>query len=171
MAQEIATVNSTKLTLLDDKLLQAAEQGLTGEQMHRKYGIPAAEAVVRVKQLLASQDVWTLIERKKLVINSMMRLKVEFDKYIADIPTNRNMAATYIRLMESIATRLDKETQFTDEEIEKVSNAQKRTIITAVETGYYSVRDYLKDYHPEVDLVEVDTAFRVGLQEGFLEVE
>jgi hypothetical protein len=174
MAEELAkvtTLNGSSFSILDDKLLYAAEQGWTPNQMQKKYGIPAQDAAVRVKMLLDSHDVWTVIERKKLIINSMMRVKQVFDNRLNEIVDTKGMATNYIKLLGLISDRLDKETQFTEDEISKVSEVQKRHIITAVETGYYNVRQYLKDYHPEVDLAEVDAEFRVGLQEGFIESE
>lgn len=175
MDQEIVSVGSNRRTagesLLDRKLVDNAASGMSPSQLAANYGLTPEQAITQVKNALAEQDVWTLVERKKLVIHSLMAVKAEFEKYLSVMVTDKAMTSNYLRLLEIVATRLDKEAQFTDEELNKVTASQKRLIISAVETGYYSVRQYLKDYHPDVDLAEIDAEFRRGLQEGFIDAE
>lgn len=160
-----------EISLVDDKLLLAAEQNWSPVQMGKKYGMRPEDAVIRVKTLLASTDVWTALERKKLVISSIMRMKEKFDNFLDEMPHNNKMATTYVSILRLVAERLDREAQFTDEELTKVTDAQKKAIMAAVERGYYRVREFVKDYHPDVDLQELDAEFRKGLMEGFIESE
>lgn len=178
MAQETSELTITsqygplgEFTLLDDKLLQAAEQNWTPNRIAKKYGMRPEEAVMRIKALLDSTDVWTSLERKKLLISSAMRIKEKLDEYLEEMPFNTKQLGQYISLLRFISERLDKEAQFTEEELTRVTDAQQRAIIAAVETGFYSVREYLRDYHPDVDLQEIDKEFREGLMKGFVSNE
>lgn len=66
---------SSALSLRDNMLLQAAADGLSGEEMEARYGIPAAEAVLRVREILKSRDIWSELEQEQLLLADLQKLK------------------------------------------------------------------------------------------------
>ena len=54
-------------TILDDILLKAAADGRSGQEMERISGIPAAQAVQHVKELLNSRNVWDEHQQRQLL--------------------------------------------------------------------------------------------------------
>ena len=66
---------ATDLSPRDVALLQAAADGMSGNDMAKEFGIPAAKAILRVKELLRSYDIWTDIERRQLLMQEIYALK------------------------------------------------------------------------------------------------
>ena len=64
-----------EVSVLDDMLIKAAAGGKSGAEMEKLTGIPAAQAVLHVKQLLATRDIWTEQEQRQLLLNELHVLK------------------------------------------------------------------------------------------------
>ena len=53
----------TALTIRDRKILELFASGLSPQEVEEKMGVPAAHALVRCKEILASRDVFDEIKR------------------------------------------------------------------------------------------------------------
>ncbi len=59
----------SEISLLDETLIRAAASGKSGEEMEALTGIPAAQAILHVKQLLSRRDIWSEVERRQLLFH------------------------------------------------------------------------------------------------------
>src|SRR5690625_2580602 len=59
----------------DKQLLDLAASNATPNEMEAATGIPAAQAVSRVKALLQSRDIWSELERRQLLLHDLYNLK------------------------------------------------------------------------------------------------
>lgn len=159
------------LTLRDDRLLRAAANGWSGEDMAAEYDITAAQAIVRVKDILASRDPWTQIEKKQLLLHSAYALKETIEAAIASVDvgsTDRSIKVVeaYIKLLKTVSEVLDKQSSITESELETITRSQARALMQLVVAGYNRARDLLAEEYPDVDLLILDEAFQVGMREA-----
>ena len=66
---------SKAVSVIDDILLKAAAGGKSGDEIEEITGIPAAQALNKVKELLASRDVWNEMEQRQLLLAELHELK------------------------------------------------------------------------------------------------
>ena len=48
-----------EVAALDEILLRLAANGASADEIERQTGIPAAQAVMHIKKILQSRDIWT----------------------------------------------------------------------------------------------------------------
>ena len=98
---------STDLTLRDTRLLDAASNNLSGLEIEEKFGIPAAEAISRIRRLLTERDIWTDIERKQLLLHSAFQLKGRIEAASVDVSDPKQIDV-YLKLLKTVGELLDK---------------------------------------------------------------
>lgn len=110
------------LSLQDRRLIDLAANGASPEEIENSLGIPAAEAVVRVREILRSRDVWDEVERRQLLLHSAHKLKAKIEEGLdLDSPDH---VRTYLATLKMVGEMLDKSGRLTDEELERVTRAQ-----------------------------------------------
>ena len=159
-----------ELELLDTRLLQAAANGYSPEEMYQRYPSvgSAAGAAVRVKELLTSRDIWNEIEKQQLLLQSAYAIKEKMEELLVDLEMNSDVARTidvYVKLLKTVNEILEKRTKMTQEELEKVTEAHARALLQLVQAGYQRARDLLAEEFPDVDLLRLDAAFNEGMQQ------
>lgn len=164
MAKEIG------LSLLDKKLLDAASNGYTPDQMEAEFFIPAAQAKARVSELLASVDIWDEVEQRRMLVYSMRRVKQQIEEYGIEADNPKHIEA-YAKLIQAIDKLQSKTAAISDAELEKIAAAQGRQIVRLVEAAFYHARERLIELYPDVDLGQIDTAFWEGMSEVAGEIE
>lgn len=151
------------LSLRDEKLIEAAANGWSGEEMENKFGVPAAQAIVRVRELLRSRDVWTDLEKRSLLLHSAYALKAKIEHGL-DTDDSKQVDA-YLRILKAVGDMLDRQGAITQADMDKVTDAQAYRLLQLIEAGYGRARKLLEaEYGDHIDLSLLDEAFREGLR-------
>lgn len=146
-------------------LLQAAADGLSAEEMEEKYGIPAPQALLTVKEMLKSRDAWTDIERKRLLLVDLQDLKVKLKKQMDDEHDSAD-ASVLLRTLREIGNILDKQSAITDEEMNRVSSVQARELMRLIVAAFDGAKEYLAREYPEVSVSAIEEVFQTKLLEA-----
>ena len=158
-------MTSRNLSLRDNAILQAFANGLSPEEVEKKFGIPAAEAVIRTREILRSRDIWSQIEQRQLLLEDLQRLKVSLmDK--ANDAEDAAWASVLLRTLKEIGNILDKQTRFSDEDIERVTSAQMKVLLNLVVTAFGAAKAALERDYPDVDVQEIEDVFNLKLLEA-----
>lgn len=160
---------STDLTLRDTRLLDAASNNLSGLEIEEKFGIPAAEAISRIRRLLTERDIWTDIERKQLLLHSAFQLKGRIEAASVDVSDPKQIDV-YLKLLKTVGELLDKQSGITDKELEVVTAAQSKAMLNLIDSAFGKAREILKADFPNA-YEQVDAAFAQGLREAVLEID
>lgn len=161
MAREIA--------LLDDLLIKAAAGGKSGDEIERLTGIPAAQAVLHVKQLLATRDIWTEQEQRQLLLSELHELKDSLSDH-AIKAGDPDSARLLLKTLEIIGKRLDSQQQVLDENMIKLSHFQERVLLRAMDTALNFAKEQLAEKYPEITRSELEGIVADGLQKAKYEI-
>ena len=156
-------------SVLDDVLLKAAADGRSPMEMERISGIPAAQAVQHVKQLLESRDVWTEHQQRQLLLSEMHELKdtIRHNALKAgDIDSQRLLLKT----LDTIGKRLDSQQEVLNENVIKLSNYQQGVLIRAMDVALQFAKDQLAERYPEITRGELEELVANGLQKAKYEI-
>jgi len=156
-------------SVLDDILLKAAADGRSPIEMERISGIPAAQAVQHVKQLLESRDVWTEHQQRQLLLNELHELKDSLREQslkAGDLDSARLM----LKSLEVIGKRLDSQQANLDENVIKLSNYQQSVLIRAMDTALQFAKDQLAERYPQITRSELEELVADGLQKAKYEI-
>lgn len=158
-----------EISVLDDLLLKAAAGGKSGDELQRVTGIPAAQAVLHVKQLLASRDIWTETEQRHLLLAELHELKDSLQEaafHTGDADAQRLLLKT----LELIGKRLDSQQSVLDENLIKLSRYQERVLLRAMDAALTFAKAELKERYPEIPVLELDSIVADGLQKAKYEL-
>jgi hypothetical protein len=161
MAREVA--------LLDDLLIKAAAGGKSGDEIERLTGIPAAQAVLHVKQLLATRDIWTEQEQRQLLLSELHELKDSLSDH-AIKAGDPDSARLLLKTLELIGKRLDSQQQVLDENMIKLSHFQERVLLRAMDTALNFAKEQLAEKYPEITRSELESMVADGLQKAKYEI-
>lgn len=155
------------LTLQDRRLLDLAANGLSPEEIENTTGVPGAEVVVRIRDILRSRDIWTDLERRQLLLHSAHKLKDKVEAFLqADDPKS---VQAYLNTLKVVSDMLDKQGAISDDEIERVTRAQASKMLALIEAGYGHARQLLSEEYPNVDTSLIDAAFKEGMREALVD--
>lgn len=159
------------IALRDKQLLEAAANHYSGDEMEAKFGIPAAEAIMVVRRLLASRDVWDEIEQRKLIMGSLYKVKERLEENLDEVLDEPKLLGEYTKLINSLDRMIDKQKTVTDDELRQISAAQSNKMLHLIELAYYRARDLLiAEYGNFIDLKMIDGAFREGMKQAHAEI-
>lgn len=161
--------NLTKWSLLDQELLRCAANHMSPAQMEAELDIPAAQAAVRVRELLRSTDIWTEVEERRLLLHSMYSLKGRLEQGI-DIDNPKSVEA-YTKLLDLIGKRLDTVSQITEAELDRVTTVQARKLLQLVMTATDYAQELLAEEYPAAIMDEIEHALQEGLRRAAEEIE
>lgn len=150
------------VALLDDILIKAAAGGKSGVELERLTGIPAAQAVVHVKQLLASRNIWTEHEQRQLLLAELNQLKevlVENASKSQDLDTQRLLLKT----LETIGKRLDAQQQDVDANTLKLTQFQEKILLRAMDAALDFAKKELHERYPQITKAELEEIVAEGL--------
>lgn len=157
-----------QVALLDDILIKAAAGGKSGSEMERMTGIPAAQAVHHVKQLLQTRNVWTEHEQRQLLLTELHELKNTLQEQSkgGDLDSQRLMLKT----LETIGKRLDGQQQALDENMIKLTQFQERVLLRAMDTALEFTKRQLEEKYPQITRGELEELVAEGLQKAKFEI-
>jgi hypothetical protein len=147
----------------DMALLSETAKGKSPQEVGDYLGLPAAQVVLRVKQLLQDRDVYTEIEQRQLFLMDLMDLKNKLMgqmKSYAD-KDNATTALKTIKLMDEI---LDKQGKISDDQLMKVTSAQAGAMVRFITGAFQYARAVIAEQYPDADLKQIEAAFNEGLK-------
>lgn len=157
------------VSVVDEILLRAAAGGKSGEEIEKATGIPAAQALSKVKDLLASRDVWTEMEQRQLLLAELHELKDSLRTQAID-GQDPEAARVLLRTLETIGKRLDSQQTVLDENMIKLTQFQQKILLRAMDAALDFAKKELAERYPQVSLVELDELVADGLQRAKFEL-
>lgn len=158
-----------EISVLDDLLIKAAAGGKSGTEMERLTGIPAPQAVLHVKQLLATRDIWTEQEQRQLLLAELHELKDSLQDDALK-SGDQDSARLLLKTLEVIGKRLDGQQKVLDENMIKLSHFQERVLLRAMDTALNFAKDQLAEKYPEITRSELEGLVADGLQKAKYEI-
>lgn len=159
----------TRWSVMDEALLKCAANHMSPQQMETELDIPAAEAAVRVRQLLRSRDIWTEVEERQLLLVSLYDLKRRVEQNL-DLDNPKSVEAL-TKILDLIGKRLDTVSSITESELEKVTTVQARKLVQLIALAFDHAETVLAQMYPEAFVAEVHEAFQEGLRAAAGEIE
>lgn len=152
-------------TILDDVLIKAAADGKSGIEMERISGIPAAQAIQHVKQLLESRDVWSEQEQRQLLLSELHEVKDSL-RDMAIKGGDLDSARLMLKSLEVIGKRLDSQQSTLDENVIKLSNYQQSVLLRAMDAALTFAKEQLAERYPQITRSELEELVADGLQQA-----
>lgn len=156
-SQTITTVG-TKLSILDSELIDLVAAGATAQDLEDKLGIPAAQAMKRVRDIINSIDQWTAVEMSKIIMLQMQDV-LGYIKKRMENSSEVEWSDSTVRMLKAVSDHYMKMRELTIKENELIGDAQLRGMKVLIEETYQPLRSHLGEHNPEVDLEELDRVF------------
>ena len=153
---------SRELSLLDETLIRLAASGKSGEEIERKTGIPAIEAVSHVKRLMSRRDVWTEVEQRQLLLYQLNELKDSLTQNALQLQ-DPDSARLLLKTLELIGKRLDSQKAVLEQEVLRLSEYQQGVLLRAMDAALNFAKKELHSKYPDVDKDELDALVGEGL--------
>lgn len=160
---------SKAISVIDEILLRAAAGGKSGEEIEEITGIPAAQALEKVKQLLSSRDVWSEMEQRQLLLQEMHELKDSL-RASAIEGQDPEAARVLLRTLEVIGKRLDTQQTVLDANMIKLSIFQQKILLRAMDAALDFAKGELAERYPQIEVGELDELVANGLQKARFEL-
>lgn len=158
-----------EVALLDEMLIKAAAGGKSGAEMERLTGIPAAQAVVHVKQILSTRDIWTEQEQRQLLLTELHELKESLAPHAIQAGDPES-ARLLLKTLETIGKRLDSQQSVLDENMIKLSHFQEKVLLRAMDTALNFAKEQLQERYPDITRSELEALVADGLQKAKYEI-
>lgn len=150
------------LSLLDETLISLAASGRSGEEMERRTGIPAEQAVAHVKGLMRRRDVWSDVEQRQLLLYELNGLKDSLGDAALRLKDPES-ARLLLKTLELIGRRLDSQKSQLDAEVLRLSEYQQGVLLRAMDAALGFAKRELAERYPEVSGEELDALVAEGL--------
>ncbi len=150
-------------------LIKAAAGGKSGAEMERLTGIPAAQAVVHVKQILSTRDIWTEQEQRQLLLTELHELKESLAPHAIQAGDPES-ARLLLKTLETIGKRLDSQQSVLDENMIKLSHFQEKVLLRAMDTALNFAKEQLQERYPDITRSELEALVADGLQKAKYEI-
>lgn len=158
-----------EISVLDDLLLRSAAGGKSGVEIERLTGIPADQAVVHIKGLLASRDIWTEHEQRQLLLTELTELKETLQTNVLK-HGDMDSASLLLKTLETIGKRLDSQKLDLDENLIKLSRFQEKVLLRAMDSALTFAKRQLSEQFPEIPMYKLDELVADGLQAAKYEI-
>lgn len=133
-------------------------------------GVPAAQAVLHVKQLLSRRDIWNEVERRQLLLHELNELKQSLSD-AAITMRDEDSAKLLLKVLQEIGKRLDSERTKLDTDIIKLSEYQEKVLLRAMDAALDFAKKELAQRYPLVPKEELDELVIEGLVRAKAELE
>lgn len=160
---------SKSLSVIDEVLLRAAAGGKSGDEIEKATGIPAAQALEKVKQILSSRDVWTEMEQRQLLLAELHELKDSLRNQAIE-GQDPEAARVLLRTLETIGKRLDSQQTVLDENLLKLTHFQQRILLRAMDAALNFAKKELAERYPQMPVHELEDMIADGLQRAKFEL-
>lgn len=163
-------MTQNQVSLLDETLLRAAASGKSGDEMEQLTGIPAAQAVLHIKQLLSKRDIWTEVERRQLLLHELNELKDSLTETAVHM-RDEDSARLLLKVLQEIGRRLDQDRSRLDVDVIKLTEFQERVLLKAMDAALNFAKGELAERYPQVPKEELDELVVEGLIRAKAELE
>lgn len=163
-------MSQNEVSLLDETLIRAAAAGKSGDEMEQLTGVPAAQAVLHVKQILSRRDIWSEVERRQLLLHELNDLKESLTDRAVQLQDD-DSARLLLKVLQEIGKRLDSERTQLDIDVIKLTEYQERILLRAMDSALNFAKGELAERYPEVDKNELDELVGQGLLKAKYEIE
>lgn len=163
-------MSSNELSLLDEALIKAAASGKSGEEMETLTGIPAAQAVLHVKQLLSRRDIWSEVERRQLLLHELNELKESLSSAAVQL-RDADSARLLLKVLQEIGRRLDVERTRLDVDVIRLTEFQEKVLLRAMDSALNFAKKELAERYPMLPRQELDELVAEGLLRAKGEIE
>jgi hypothetical protein len=150
------------LSLLDETLISLAASGRSGEEIERRTGIPAEQAVAHVKGLMRRRDVWSDVEQRQLLLYELNGLKDSLSDAALRLKDPES-ARLLLKTLELIGKRLDSQRAQLDVEVLRLSEYQQGVLLRAMDAALKFAKGELAERYPDVAVGELDALVAEGL--------
>lgn len=155
------------LTTQDEKLLQMASDGRSGQEMSAATGLPAAKALIRVKEILRERDIWSEVERRAMLMDDLYELKRRVQDQLRDVTwLDDKQILALTKVIQTLDETLEKNGKITDELVNKVSGAQAAAMLRLIDNAFKRAKKMLAEEYPMLELGRLQEAFQKGLTEA-----
>jgi len=161
---------SRALNLLDESLIRLAASGKSGQELERSTGIPAAQAVQHVKDLMARRDVWSEVEQRQLLLYQLNELKDSLTEAAFQLKDPES-ARLLLKTLELIGKRLDSQKTQLDDQVLKLSQYQQGVLLRAMDAALTFAKKSLQEQYPDVDSTRLDALVAEGLMKAKSELQ
>lgn len=161
---------SSEISLLDDTLIHLAAAGASGDEIELKTGIPAAQAIDHVKQLMKKRDIWTEVEQRQLLLFELNELKDSL-RINAVQMQDPEAGRLMLKTLELIGKRLDSEKGKINTDVLRLSEFQQKILLRAMDAALDFAKKELAERYPEVPKGELDEMIAEGLYRAKAELE
>lgn len=151
-----------EVAALDEILLRLAANGASADEIERQTGIPAAQAIMHIKKILQSRDIWTEFERRQLLLRELNELKDSMRQNALEMKDPQS-ARLLLQTLQTIAQRLDSEQKQLDVDIIKVTEHQAKVMGRAFDIALNYMKAEMLKLYPEVSRGELDSIAQEGL--------
>lgn len=142
--------------------MEAAGSGKTPLEMQAQFGLPAERIVHRVKEILATENVWTQEEHTKFITRDLRRVKtqlIEQSKNFLDTDTAKAIIDT-VKVMDSIINRQEK---ITEDQLTKITETQVTKMLQMIAMALEYATNKLAEEYPSLDKNVIEGIFNEGL--------
>jgi hypothetical protein len=161
---------SSEISLLDDTLIHLAASGASGDEIELKTGIPAAQAIDHVKQLMKKRDIWTEVEQRQLLLFELNELKDSLRMNAVQMQ-DPEAGRLMLKTLELIGKRLDSEKGKVTDQVLRLSEFQQKILLRAMDAALNFAKQELAERYPEVPRHELDELVAEGLFRAKAEIE
>lgn len=138
--------------------------------MEQLTGVPAAQAVMHVKQMLSRRDIWSEVERRQLLLHELNDLKESLTDRAVQLQ-DEDSARLLLKVLQEIGKRLDSERTQLDIDIIKLTEYQERILLRAMDSALNFAKGELSERYPEINKNELDELVGQGLLKAKYEIE
>jgi hypothetical protein len=161
---------SNEISLLDDTLIHLAASGASGEEIELKTGIPAAQAIDHVKQLMKKRDIWTEVEQRQLLLFELNELKDSLRLSAVQL-NDPEAGRLMLKTLELIGKRLDSEKGKINDQVLRLSEFQQRILLKAMDAALDYAKKQLAERYPDVSRSDLEELVAEGLYRAKAQIE
>lgn len=160
------------LTTQDERLLELAAAGKSAQEMAADTGMPAAKALLRVKQILRERDAWSEVERRQLLMDDLYELKrkVQEQNRDTDWMTDKQITAL-TKVIETIDVVMEKNGKITESLVDRITEAQSAAMLRLISAAFGYSKKMLMEEFPDLPMEQLSIAFQAGLTEASAAVD
>lgn len=148
----------------DKALLNAASSGLSAREMEEITGLPAEKCKLRIDELLTERDAYSELQRVQLYMHELNELKDSLKRDIENNGLDNKTATVLLNTLKAIGEVVNKSEKITADQLRVITEAQGRALMLLCSEAFIYARQELERYYPDVNVLQIESAFTGGLR-------
>lgn len=155
-------------------LVKAAARGKTMHEIEAEYNVPAAQAYAHITEELGRVDIWTDLERERLLLVQWDELKnILFDRVrkFADndaIDTSKT-EHNLIAVLREVGGIVERRKKLTDDQMNKVAQLQASIMLPLISKALEETVSEMSSRYPEIESTEFLEIFENSLRDATID--